>query len=114
MQDQLPDLGIFNLGQLAVLWTVFAFAVLVHLTERENGRLEKELCDDTASAEDVHGPVDMSIPGIFSCDQEPFRGKIAGPPAGDVKIKGKVRRVVFGQECRFERGRKVREIEPVP
>lgn len=76
MEDQVPDFRVFDLRQLTVLRAVFTLAIFVHLTEREDWRLEKKLCNHAAGAEDVHRPIDMTVSGLFIGKQKPLRGQV--------------------------------------
>lgn len=82
--------------------TILSFSVLVKLAESENRSFKEEFGDDTANAENVHCPIDLSISGFFACFQKSFGGKIAGASTRGIKIERKICGVIFWEECRLE------------
>lgn len=78
-----------------MLWAVFSFAVLVHLTQIEDGRLEEEFRNDTPSTEDVHRPVDTAVARLFSGNAESLGSQVTGSSSRNVEEEREISRVVL-------------------
>ena len=68
---------------------------LSSILQREYGGLQEELRDDTANAEDVHGPGHARTRRLSRLEKT-FWGEVACPATRRVEVKRKLRGIVQG------------------